>query len=129
MIKSLIKILPCIFIFLTALPLRAQYSVYDFDPVVITSSRIPTTLSSSLRTLTVLDHDMIASSGAQSVEELLETSAGIDIRSRGPLGVQSDVSIRGAGFEQTLVLIDGVKISDPQTAHHNMNLPVGLDNI
>ena len=129
MVKSLIKILPCIFIFLTALPLRAQYSVYDFDPVVVTSSRIPTALSSSLRTLIVLDNDMIASSGAQSVEELLETSAGIDIRSRGPLGVQSDVSIRGAGFEQTLVLIDGVKISDPQTAHHNMDLPVGLDNI
>jgi len=129
MIKSLIKIFPCIFIFLTALPLRAQYSVYDFDPVVVTSSRIPTALSSSLRTLTVLDRDMIASSGAQSVEELLETSAGIDIRSRGPLGVQSDVSIRGAGFEQTLVLIDGVKISDPQTAHHNLNLPVSPDNI
>lgn len=109
--------------------INAQYSVYDFDPVVVTSSRIPTALSNTMRALTVLNREMISVSGAQSVEDLLENAAGIDVQSRGPLGVQSDISIRGAGFEQTLILIDGVKLSDPQTAHHNMDLPVSLNDI
>jgi iron complex outermembrane receptor protein len=43
--------------------------------------------------------------------------------------VQADVSIRGGTFDQTLVLINGVKLNDPQTGHHTMNLPVDLDNI
>ncbi|HCK98920.1 MAG TPA: hypothetical protein DHW42_02270 [Candidatus Marinimicrobia bacterium] len=109
--------------------INAQYPVYDFDPVVVTSSRIPTALSNTMRAITVLNREMISASGAQSVEALLEGAAGIDVQSRGPLGVQSDISIRGAGFEQTLILIDGVKLSDPQTAHHNMNLPVSLNDI
>ncbi|MCB0663984.1 MAG: TonB-dependent receptor, partial [Saprospiraceae bacterium] len=44
-------------------------------------------------------------------------------------GVQSDLSIRGSSFDQVLVLINGVKISDPQTGHHMMNLPVDIENI
>ena len=114
-------------IFLLLIFARAQ--VYDFDPVVVTASRIPTALSSTTRSLSVLTQDIIASSGAQSIADLLATTNGVDIRSRSPYGVQSDVSIRGANYEQTLILLDGVKLSDPQTGHHNLDLPVNLNNI
>ena len=106
---------------------RAQ--VYDFDPVVVTASRIPTALSTSTRSVSVLTQETIASAGAQSIAELLATTNGVDIRARSPYGVQSDVSIRGANYEQTLILLDGVKLSDPQTGHHNLDLPIDLNNV
>jgi vitamin B12 transporter len=113
--------------FLLLIFARAQ--VYDFDPVVVTASRIPTALSSATRSLSVLTQEMIVSFGAQSIAELLATTNGVDIRARSPYGIQSDVSIRGADYEQTLILLDGVKLSDPQTGHHNLDLPVDLNNI
>lgn len=113
----------------STLSAHGQYFVYDFDTLVVTSSRIPTALSSTIRPLTVLNQSMIESSGAQTVAEALESTAGIDMQTRGPLGIQSDVSLRGAGFEQTLVLVDGIKLADPQTAHHNMDLPVNLADV
>ena len=50
--------------------------------------------------------------------ELLQQVAGIDIRRRGTSGMQADLYIRGGGFDQTLLLIDGIKVEDPQTGHH-----------
>lgn len=58
-----------------------------------------------------------------AVAETLNFS-GVDMQSRGPGGVQSDLSIRGSGFEQPRILLDGIVINDPQTGHHNMDLPL-----
>jgi iron complex outermembrane receptor protein len=65
----------------------------------------------------------------QSVHEALIYSPGVDIRQRGPVGVQADLGIRGGTFEQSLVLINGIKMSDPQTGHHIMSLPFSLDDV
>ena len=51
----------------------------------------------------------------------------VDVRARGIRGVQSDFSVRGAGFGQMLVLVDGVRLNDPQSGHHNGDIPVPLD--
>jgi iron complex outermembrane receptor protein len=53
----------------------------------------------------------------------------VDVRQRGARGVQADVGIRGGSYEQTLIMIDGVNMSDPQTGHHNMDLPVNINDI
>jgi iron complex outermembrane receptor protein len=76
-----------------------------------------------------IDRADIERTAARSVEELLESVAGVDVRQRGPLGVQADISIRGGTFEQTLVLVDGIKMIDPQTGHHSFNIPLALDDI
>ena len=60
----------------------------------------------------------IINSPANNVAELLQQVAGIDIRRRGASGMQADLYIRGGGFDQTLLLIDGIKVEDPQTGHH-----------
>lgn len=52
-----------------------------------------------------------------------EIYSGVDLRERGIFGVQQDLSIRGTTFEQNLVTLEGIRISDPQTGHHLMNLP------
>ena len=61
--------------------------------------------------------------------DVLKTDPSIDLRGRAPNGVQSDISIRGSTFGQTLILLDGVRINDVQSAHHNMDLPVPLGSI
>ena len=59
----------------------------------------------------------------------MQSVAGLDIRQRGAHGIQADVSLRGGTFDQILILINGIKMADPQTGHHALNLPLGLDNI
>ena len=71
----------------------------------------------------------IQSLPVRSVNELLSYVSGLDIRERGPFGAQADISMMGAGFEQCLILINGVPMRDPQTGHHMLNLPVDLSQI
>ncbi|MCX5792660.1 MAG: TonB-dependent receptor [Elusimicrobia bacterium] len=54
----------------------------------------------------------------------LGSAAGVDVQRRGAPGAQGDISIRGSSFQQNLVLIDGMRMNDPQTAHHNLDLPL-----
>lgn len=76
-----------------------------------------------------LERKEIQSLPVQSINELLEYSMSLDVRQRGPMDVQSDLSLRGSTFDQVLVMLNGHPLNDPQTGHHNMNLPVNLDQI
>ncbi|MFN0200003.1 MAG: TonB-dependent receptor plug domain-containing protein, partial [Bacteroidia bacterium] len=79
--------------------------------------------------LQVIDKQQIAQMPVQSVTELLSYVAGIDLRQRGVGGVQADLSVLGGTFEQCLVLVNGIKIVDPQTGHHTLNLPIDISQI
>ena len=102
---------------------------YTLDPVVVTASRIPQKLSRIGQTVSIINREEIELLPADSIEDLLQTVSGVDVRRRGAHGVQADVGIRGSSFEQTLILIDGINVSDPQTGHHNLDLPVNLEDI
>ncbi len=54
---------------------------------------------------------------------------GLDLRERGGFAIQEDLSLRGTTFEQNLVLLEGIRVSDLQTGHHLMNLPFGTKNL
>ena len=97
--------------------------------VVITSSRIDLPFSENSRTITVVSSEEIKQSAATSVAGLLQQFAGVDIRQRGTKGMQADLYIRGGGFDQTLLLIDGIKVEDSQTGHHTMNLALPIEVI
>ncbi len=77
----------------------------------------------------VINREQIEATAVISVNELLEYAASVDVRQRSPFDVQSDVSVRGGTFDQTLVMLNGVPMNDPQTGHHNMNLPVAIQDI
>lgn len=64
-----------------------------------------------------------------SLADALDLDSSVQVQSRAPGGIQGDVSIRGGSFEQTLFLLDGIRLSDPQSAHYNMDIPVPLDAI
>jgi len=59
----------------------------------------------------------------------LGSAAGVDVQRRGAPGAQGDISIRGSSFQQNLVLIDGMRMNDPQTAHHNLDLPLTIFDV
>ena len=99
------------------------------EEVSVTGSRAPLTKSQAARMVTVLDRQTIAQAPVQSVNDLLKYAIGVDVRQRGPLGAQTDISIRGGTSEQIILLLNGINICDPQTGHNAMDLPVDLDDI
>ncbi|MBN1695080.1 TonB-dependent receptor [candidate division WOR-3 bacterium] len=99
------------------------------EPLIVTASKIPTTLLGTNRDVIVIEKGEIESSPASGIADLLKYISGVEISERGPQGIQSDVSVGGGTFEQSLILIDGIKMNDPQTAHHNLNIPVQLEDI
>lgn len=97
---------------------------YKLDDIVVTSSSVsPISFSNISRSVQIITSDEIERLPATSLNELLQYSASLDIRQRGVDGIQSDIGIRGGTFEQTLILINGIQVIDPQTGHHNLNLP------
>ncbi len=85
--------------------------------------------SESMRIISTINREQIANIPAASINELLKQLPGIDIRQRGGNGVQADVSMRGGTFDQVLILLNGVNISDTQTGHHNLDLPIDLSMV
>ncbi|NCQ16706.1 MAG: TonB-dependent receptor [Ignavibacteria bacterium] len=112
-----------------AVSLFPQEKVYNLDEIVVTAGRTVSKMSEMTKNIQIIKPEDIAASPVNSIQDLLQYTAGVDIKQRGVEGVQADVSIRGGTFEQTLIMIDGIKVSDPQTAHHNLNLPITLDQV
>src|SRR5690606_26206287 len=110
--------------------LQAEHdTLTTLNEVTIQGNRIQIPFSRQNRDITILDQAIIASLPVKSVNELLYYVAGLDVRQRGPWGTQADIRIDGGTFDQTLVLLNGVKITDPQTGHNMMNIPVSLNTI
>jgi vitamin B12 transporter len=97
--------------------------------VIVQENRIQLPFSQQNRNIWIIDQEKIKSLPARSVSELLSYVSGVDVRQRGPGGSQADISMDGGTFDETLVLLNGVKVSDPQTGHNMMNLPITLADI
>ena len=97
--------------------------------VVVTAAATPVELGTVTRTLTVITRDEIARLPVQSLADVLRVTGLVDVRARGERGVQTDFAIRGAHFGQMLVLVDGVRLNDAQSGHHNGDIPVPLDAV
>jgi len=107
----------------------AQQDTTKLSEIVISENRLQTPFSKQARNIQLITKEQIAQLPVKSINEVLSYIAGTDVRQRGPFGTQADISIDGGTFEQTLILLNGVKISDVQTAHHSMNIPVPLSAI
>jgi len=58
--------------------------------------------------------------------DTIEDAIGVDLKVRGEFGIQQDLSIRGMGFEQSAVMVDGINLNDPQSGHFNLDLPLTI---
>ena len=63
---------------------------------------------------------------SRSVGDALRLLPGLDLRTRGVDDVQADLSMRGGTFDQMVVLMDGLNLTDAQTGHHALDLPIDL---
>jgi iron complex outermembrane receptor protein len=101
----------------------------DLNEIQVSAIRIKVLYRSVAQNVVIISKEQIQNSPARSLQEVLSMVAGVDVRQRGVGGVQADIGIRGGSFEQTLFLLNGVKLTDPQTGHHAMNIPIPLDAI
>ena len=127
--KSLLAIL--IFqTIITHINAQENKSEIELDQVeLISSPRIEIKNTDNSISVLTISREEIQKSTATNVSELLQQVAGLDIRRRGAEGMQADLYIRGGSFDQTLLLIDGIKVEDPQTGHHTMNMTIPLEVI
>ena len=86
--------------------MSGQGELFTMEPLIVTASKIPTTLLGSSRNILVIEEEEIRNSPAGTVADLLKYISGVEINQRGPEGIQSDVSVAGGTFEQNLILID-----------------------
>ena len=101
----------------------------QLDEVIVSDSKINVPFSKNFRSIEIISSSDIIKSGASNIIDLLQQSVGLDIRRRGAGGVQADLYIRGGGFDQTLLLLDGMKMDDSQTGHHTLNMLIPIELI
>jgi iron complex outermembrane receptor protein len=101
----------------------------NLEEVEVSTDAAPGVFAPTGRTIVQIRRQDIERAAVQSLTDMLEYIPGVDLRQRGPYGTQADVSIRGTSFDQTLVLINGISISDPQTGHNSLSLPIDLESV
>lgn len=93
-------------------------------PPVTTASR---TGADGTRSVQVIDRAMLDRLPGTSVQAALQWALGSDLQPRSP--AQADHALRGATYEQTLVLVDGQRMRDLQTGHFALDLAVPYEAI
>ncbi|HLH09900.1 MAG TPA: TonB-dependent receptor [Terriglobales bacterium] len=109
-------------------PSAARQNAIDTQTVIVTGSFEPIPLQESNRWVVSFNTQQYPLLYDSFVDYLSQDSS-VDLQQRAPGGVQADLSIRGSTFEQSLVLLNGLRINDAQSGHHNMDIPVPLDSI
>ncbi|MCH7657616.1 MAG: TonB-dependent receptor [Bacteroidetes bacterium] len=124
-----IKIIILFGFFFHSMWISGQIDTVEIKEIAVSGQRSPSIYSELNRVVTVIRKEQIRNAPVQSLQEILEYAVNVDVRQRGDFGVQADISIRGGSFEQTLILLNGIKINDPQTGHHNLNIPIDINSI
>lgn len=109
--------------------LSQAYQKIDNDSIiqlkeVQVNSDLPPTTQQLVKVVAVLTRKDIAQAAVQNLQGLLRYVQGIDLRTRGVENVQADISLRGGTFDQTAILLNGVNLTDPQTGHFNLDIPI-----
>jgi iron complex outermembrane receptor protein len=112
------------FALLIVINVTGQENELELDPVTITASLQPKPVSQTGRNIISFKGSAFNNLPVNSIDELLRYLPGVEMQMRGPMGAQSDIVIRGGTFQQVLVLLDGVRINDPNTGHFSSYTPI-----
>ncbi|MFA6128852.1 MAG: TonB-dependent receptor [Bacteroidales bacterium] len=108
---------------------RLDTARFSIEEVTIMAYRIPQNPNQFTHITRIISKQEIEAAPVRDLAELLRYLPDIDVRQRGPIGVQSDISLRGGTFDQFAILINGINFSDPQTGHFHMDIPIPLNLI
>tara|TARA_A200000113_G_scaffold152558_1_gene137441 strand:- start:4289 stop:6124 length:1836 start_codon:yes stop_codon:yes gene_type:complete len=124
--KHLLNTLLClifglIFVFAQNKKVQDSVSTQKLLEVILTSNRIENSFNQKSKTVQLITSEQIQRTGITHLVDILQQVAGVDVKRRGAGAAQADLNIRGGTFDQTLLLIDGIKLDDAQTGHHTLN--------
>lgn len=134
-IKIGVLCVTCFLLVMKSQPLMAQGETKSWNDTIRTLEELvidagrPTPFQPLVRVVAVIQQKEIERAAVQNLTDLLRYIQGTDLRSRGSEGVQADINILGGTFDQTMVMINGINFTDPQTGHHSLNIPVELSQI
>jgi iron complex outermembrane receptor protein len=117
-----------------AAPAAAQQAAQQTSTTVTVTTPEPLPISAGeLRDRSSVRFDLSDPATQQplfgSVADWLRFDPSLNLEERAGSAVQADLSLRGSTFEQTLVLIDGLRVNDPETGHLNFDLPLPYEAI
>jgi len=101
----------------------------DIDEVIVSGERSPEVYSKISRIVTLIPKESVLRTPAQSLNDVFEYTPATDLRVRGKYGVQADLNIRGGSFDQNVILLNGINISNPQTGHLSLTLPIDIESV
>ncbi len=113
---------------LTLISLQS-FSQEKLDTAVISASRLQNTYKETGKTVRVISAKEIESFPVNTLEDLLQDVAGVNMNARAGFGIQTDIGLRGSTFSQVLILIDNQRLNDALTGHFNNNIPIPLSEI
>lgn len=113
----------------TACLCAQQQGAQQQDSIVVTGTAEPVPLAEADRDVTSIQVPEQQRPLYDSWFDLLDLDPSLDLQERAPGGFLADLSIRGATFEQTLVLLNGMRLDDVQTGHFNLDLPIPMEMI
>lgn len=86
------------------------------DPIVVTATRMPTRYNQLISDVSVVDQEQIRDYGPQApISDILANEPSITIRSSGGMGTDTSVRLRGTASNQTILLVDGLRINSATT--------------
>src|SRR5438105_1182111 len=101
---------------------QTQGPTPQHESVVVTGTAAPVPLEEADRDINVVPLPRAERTLFDSWFNLLQLDPSLNLQQRAPGGFIADLSIRGATFGQTLVLLNGMRINDAQTGHFNLDL-------
>ncbi len=122
----IILVLPIIYIAGSFNYAYSQTDTVNISGIIINSQNKTVFANKTSKVVNIITSSQIRKIPANNFSDLLDGTLGVDFSQRGADDVQADISIRGGSFDQTLILLNGVPISDPQTGHNSFSVPIPL---
>ena len=107
----------------------APAPVGQADSITVVTTVEPLPMAESDRSVHTILLDELPAGASNTPVDILRSDPSVNIQARAGEGVQADLTIRGTTFEQSLVLVNGMRVNDPETGHLNLDIPVPLDAI
>lgn len=102
----------------------------NLQTIIVTASKAPIALEETASDVTVIDAEEIADKQYTSIGDALKSVPGLNVRSQGGYGSNTTVSMRGLHQKYTLILVDGVKVTDPTGMDRSSNIALmSTDNV
>lgn len=109
--------------------LAEDYDV-QLQEVVVTATKTEKRPQDVTQSVTVITGNEIRNSSATTAAEAVKYATSVDIREYGSSGAMSNISLRGAGYQQVLVLLDGKRMNSASSGGFDLSLlAVPLDTI